>query len=225
MAPKMPAPITAPIASITRSPAPRTRFNECVESGASGAAIGLRANSVMRVRVEAVGGLVGRDGGSPEGRTRRRRARCPTHQFRFALQIAEPVESAGAGEGVGDVEQAVGREGEALRPSHRVRQRANLTLRADPIRDRRCRASGRSRTARPTGSSPGGKAATLGGSVANGFTAPSRTLKMVPDRSPTYIQPSSSKARPQATPRSDATCAWEPSSATRYTAPSNRLEM
>src|SRR5437867_4218069 len=46
MAPKMPAPITAPMASMMRSPAPNTRFRACgpVESGCN-SAIGFRANS------------------------------------------------------------------------------------------------------------------------------------------------------------------------------------
>src|SRR5262245_59495973 len=45
IAPKMPAPITAPIASMIKSPAPSTRLSDCVDpSPASNSAIGLRAN-------------------------------------------------------------------------------------------------------------------------------------------------------------------------------------
>jgi hypothetical protein len=47
IAPKMPAPITAPIASMIRSPAPRTRFSDRDESASSTtrSAIGLRWKS------------------------------------------------------------------------------------------------------------------------------------------------------------------------------------
>src|SRR5262245_22896723 len=45
MAPKMPAPMTAPIASMTRSPAPNTRLRERASSpGGCSSEIGLRAN-------------------------------------------------------------------------------------------------------------------------------------------------------------------------------------
>ncbi len=50
----MPAPMTAPIASMIKSPAPRTRFSDCsVPSLASSSAMGLRANKDMRILIGA----------------------------------------------------------------------------------------------------------------------------------------------------------------------------
>src|SRR5688500_8258958 len=62
----MPAPMTAPIASMIRSPAPSTRLREFGSSAAASSAIGVRANTDMCLEASVPGpGRVG--GGSGIG--------------------------------------------------------------------------------------------------------------------------------------------------------------
>src|SRR5262245_20889332 len=68
-------------------------------------------------------------------------------------------------------------------------------------------------------------AATLDGNVANTTALPDRsTEKIVPERSPTKRLPSGANASPHAIPRSVANGSALPSSLSRYTDPSNRLD-
>src|SRR5712691_2339130 len=127
MAPKMPAPITAPMASMMRSPAPNTRFSACgpVESGCS-SAIGLRANSCDMWRwlvvsgwwlVEPVSRFVGRDdelAARPERDANERRTRDDRRERPIGLETMQP---AGTGERVHDIQLAVGTKRNPLRPS------------------------------------------------------------------------------------------------------------
>ena len=67
--------------------------------------------------------------------------------------------------------------------------------------------------------------ATLPGSVATVSVRPCASIRnSVPERSPTYKVPSGVNASPVATPRSDPMTSYCPSSCTRYTRPSKRLE-
>src|SRR5262245_7211950 len=77
----------------------------------------------------------------------------------------------------------------------------------------------------PSGDIARWNAAVLDGTVANVSVRPPGSIRnTVPARSPTYNEPSRPNARPHATPRSDAITSYLPSSNTRYTRPSKRLD-
>src|SRR5688500_5788174 len=120
----MPAPMTAPIASITRSPAPRTRFSECASSpGGWRSSIGFRTKMEMGSGVpisESVSGFVRGDDDfalRAERNADERAARY--HQLRRRVEVGKPVHAARPGEGVDDVQRSVGRKREPLRTAQR----------------------------------------------------------------------------------------------------------
>src|SRR4029453_8621258 len=95
---------------------------------------------------EAVRGFVRRYGElavRTEGETDKGTPR--RHQFRLAVEIGQPVQSAAAGQRVDDVQDAfVGGEGQTLRAAKGSEQRANASLSIDAIHvivRRQCRSA------------------------------------------------------------------------------------
>src|SRR5687767_12380294 len=105
MAPKMPAPMMAPIDSITRSPAPRTRFSDWLDSASSMSAMGFRVKSpgiVCRLRVgpalsrvEPVRRVIGRHDTRAVGTEGHAdQAAAADHQLRLRAQVGETIHPA-----------------------------------------------------------------------------------------------------------------------------------
>src|SRR5262245_14422421 len=119
----MPAPITAPIASMTRSPAPSTRLSDCdVPSPARSSAIGLRAKMVDICAAslpEAIDAVARRDNELTRRAEREAdQPRAGGHE-RAAFDV-DAVDACRSGERFDDVQRARGVERQALRPAERL---------------------------------------------------------------------------------------------------------
>src|SRR5687768_2066587 len=102
--------MTAPMASMTRSPAPSTRFSEWgPPSEGWRSAMGLRAKSWDAKSVETIHGIVRRDHQFSTRAERDADQRASRdHELRLGVDIGKAVQAAGAGQRVDHVQSAVG---------------------------------------------------------------------------------------------------------------------